>query len=246
MRVSAIRRNALFAIDELTFELTRAQPPDAAAMLLHELAQKYHIAALSTLLTEADTQTFRRLLGLGGEARVNLLKHLRQHAPDNHWLRCASLLDPYFGCVVAQRLDVAREIASLSPAQWLDGEEYEDDFWYARLMHTIVCLGPSDPTLARIVAEMERCLEGEQSGRLLVSQGLLKRDPSLFEAGLTQLIDERATYFEKKRGTIIKDIDRYETERHLFLEGAALLNIANWSGLATTREKLFIPALMRH
>src|SRR5262245_61977369 len=120
MRVSLIQKNALFSIDSLSDELTRQRSPQAVAILLHKLERTYSVAALSTLLVEADVHKYRRLLALAGETRVRLLKHLREHAIERSYFACGSLLDSFFGCVVAQRLDVAREIVGLSPARWLE------------------------------------------------------------------------------------------------------------------------------
>src|SRR5262245_52201410 len=108
MRVSLIRQNVLFTIDEIKDELTREHPLDVQATLLHDLARSYYVAALGTLLVEADSGMFRHLLVLGGEARVRLLKLLRQGDARRRWMSAASVLDPFFGCVVAARLDVAR------------------------------------------------------------------------------------------------------------------------------------------
>ncbi|AUX34389.1 MULTISPECIES: Imm49 family immunity protein [Sorangium] len=243
MRVRLVRENALFLLDEASERLALENPPAVTLELLHEASRLHVLAALSSLLSEADTREFRDRLLQAGEARAQLLALARQQALRRHRLRCASLLDPLFGCVAVGATDVARRIAELAPQQPIEGEEYEDDFWYAHALHGLVRGAASE--LPAAIERFEGALEGLRAPRLLALRGLSGRDQGCFDAGIEQMIEERGETFERKRGTLVRDAMGYATERHIFLEGAALLVLAEAVGLETRREYRFIPRIAR-
>ncbi|WP_437669527.1 hypothetical protein [Sorangium sp. So ce131] len=243
MRLRLVRENLLFLLDEVSQRLTLANPPAVALELLHEASRLHTLAALSSLLSEADTREFRdRLLQAGG-VRAQLLGFARQRALHQHRLCCASLLDPLLGCVATGAFDLARRIAEVAPREPILDEEYEEDFWYAHALHMLV--SGSVRELPAAIERFEVALAGMAAPRLPMLKGLSGRDQRRFDAGLEQMIEEREQYFERKRGTLVRDAMAYATERHIFLEGAALLVLAEQAGLKTRREYRFIPRIAR-
>jgi hypothetical protein len=243
MRIRLVRQNSLILLDDVSERLTRENPATVTLELLHEASRLHTLAALSGLLSEADTHEFRDQLRQAGEARAKLLTFARERSLDRHRLCCTSLLDPLLGCVATGAPHVARRIAELAPRQPIQEEEYEEDFWYAHALHLAVRGVVSEIPAA--IEQFERALEGMAAPRLLVLKGLSVRDQGCFDAGIDQMIEEREENFERKRGTLVRDVMGYATERHIFLEGAALLVLAEQTGLQTQREYRFIPRIAR-
>ena len=59
------------------------------------------------------------------------------------------------------------------------------------------------------------------------------------------LIDERAAWFRARVGRLAPEDPSFETDRFVFIEGLALVRLAELRGLRVEEEYLFLPSLAR-
>lgn len=245
-RPEIFRENALFLVEALKTALGQPQAPEARDRLLFELSRNHRIAGIGALLTLADTEEFRRQLGRSGEARREMLSAgLRTDAPPGRY-RCASHLAPFFDALVGGADGVAAEIARRSPDAWREGEEFEDDFHYARLVHAFFLAGcrPAPPAEAAL-ADLRRSLDGDEPARLVLCAALLAGGQEDFERGLEALLGEREAEIGEREKGVVADPAWHFTGKYVFVEGLALLHLAERRGLTAPQGRASLPDLAR-
>ncbi len=141
---------------------------------------------------------------------------------------------------------VARELARLSSKTLLEEEELEEDFYYGRFLHWLA-EGPqaSEREAEHILEGFARAVGEEQSARCSMCKALLARDQQGFDAALHGLIEERRVYFQGKAESLSVKDEAYETNRFIFVEGLALVRMAERRGLEVAPEYRYIPGLAR-
>jgi hypothetical protein len=145
--------------------------------------------------------------------------------------------------LAAGDISLAQTIIELSPIEFLKQHEYEDDYCYARILHGLV--SGQEELLGDMLSRFAVYLEGIENGRLLVARALTNRNQDGFDAGFQALLLDR-------QKEIAKDVERRQVEtpeiiaaRRVFIEGLAILRLAEQVGLATEQEYLFCPSLAR-
>jgi Immunity protein 49 len=245
-RSELLRENALFLVEALTAALGAAPAQEERDRLLFELSRNHRIAGIGALLALADADEFRRELSRSGEARRQMLSAgLRPGAPPSRYRR-ASHVGPFFDALVGGADGVAAEIARRSPAAWGEGEEFQDDFHYARFVHAFFLGGcrPA-PEAEAALADLRRCLEGEEPARLLLCAALLAGSQQDLERGMEALLREREDEVLGREKGPVADPARHFSEKYVFVEGLALLHLAERRGLAAPRGYPAIPDLAR-
>jgi hypothetical protein len=210
-----------------------------------EVCGKLRALGIMTLLTKADTDTFCHNLIRSGMARQTYLRRCRESGlmEDHH--RASGRYEPLMDAIAAGDLGLAARIAALSPTDWMDGHEYEDDYCYAQLLHMLVAGEPDEAKAAALTARFEAYMEGRPNPRLDVARSLWERNQDGFSAGFEPLLRERETRIARdvERGAFQKP--EVIAERRVFVEGLALLRLAEIRGLATETEYRFCPSLAR-
>jgi hypothetical protein len=72
---------------------------------------------------------------------------------------------------------------SLSPVEFRDGHEYEDDFCYAQIISRWVVEPPREEDVAALLQRFASFTEGEPKARLALCQALASRDPADYYKG---------------------------------------------------------------
>lgn len=222
------------------------RPASQMERVLFYLCQWYRIGANGRLLCYADVKAFHEHLARSGEARRRMLRlRASQGLPFGRFSGTAQ-----YGAVcdalAAGADEVACEIAQLSCKSLLGGEELEEDFYYGRFIHWLA-EGPGAPEreAARILEEFGRVVGGDVPAQLSICEALLARDQRGFDVSLHTLIEERAAYFRAKARALSAKDEAYETNRFVFVEGLALVRMAERRGLSAAPEYKFIPGLVR-
>ncbi len=133
-----MRENATFDLEESLKSLGRA--PDKDLYLLQQIALRYHLLGLVTLLEDADVRGFAGCLALSGQVDVKLRSH---DLSANPRFIAASPGIPFTDALAAGDLDTARAIARAAPSTHQDEIEYEVDFLSLRFQHLLL-LSPDD------------------------------------------------------------------------------------------------------
>jgi hypothetical protein len=218
--MEVVRDNALHAVGLLEADLGGAGA-DEREQLLFRLPTFHRKAGIAALLSEADVPELRRCLARSAQARIELLRLPARLGRAPGRFQCASHTGPLFDALVAAEDGLAKEIATLSPQRWLEGEEIEEDFYWAAYLHALVRSGPASSEARDALSPFARAAGGEGT-RLGVARALVARRRDLFEASMKELLLEReAEIAELEKGPVI-DPERHAVERYVFVEGLAL------------------------
>ena len=141
---------------------------------------------------------------------------------------------PFSMHMVAGILPLARDIAPLSTEQWKREWEYEDDFCFFLLLHTIVKQPEAFPTPATrpLLERFERALEGGKSTHLDVAKALAARDPHAFSEALGSLLvaEERQIDEDRDSAAVHERDILFWPKSRVSIEGLALLQIGESTG----------------
>ncbi|GHG78738.1 Imm49 family immunity protein [Comamonas sp. JC664] len=212
----------------------------------HTLSQQYRALGISLLLREANTDAFFHWLIQSALVRAHVLERCRAEGNEASPHRRASLNGPFFDAVTASQWKLARKIADHSADTWMQGEEYEDDFAYARFLYLLVHFGASDRTpLTRVLTQFETALEGGSASRLDLCLALLNKDSDAFDSAFSAVLLDHSLLQKKQRQTSLARDLAFEPNSQVMVEGLAVLNIASALGLRTQPEYPLCPGLVR-
>jgi len=231
-----------FELDEIAEDNSLENIGGACERIAHE----YRSLAICKLLADADTDAFYHNLIRSGQIRFYYLSRCHRENRVQDSLLVASLIASFFDAVTANQFRLAIEMSRLSSRQWSPDDEYEDDFCYARFLYQYVAPElDRDDDLEGILSRFQLALEGKQNARWNVCKSLLAVDQAMFNEAYQQLIDERTEQIEEEEDSALGEEMTFLTEKHIFVEGLAILKIAERVGLQTEAEYLYCPAIAR-
>ena len=210
------------------------------------VAASYRALGICELLIDADVDGFQHQLVRSAQTRKHLLtvRKIERNVRDPE-LR-ASIVGPFLAALAAHHSDLAQEIAELSTRTWFKDHEYEDDFIYARFLYDLAEGKLSRVELEAMLVQFEAILEGGPSRRLPICRALLSRDQGAFDDAFAALLAARNAEIKAARKTFEGEELTFKPESRVFVEGLALLELADRAGLATMAEyPPLIPALAR-
>jgi len=232
---------------ETAFWMAGVYSPDYPARLLGELAtdvsNKIRAIAIFRLLSDGKSNSFYHNLIRSGLVRQRYLQRCRDENLLSDHFRASGRYLPLFDAIAAADFMLAASIIDLSPTEYMPGHEYEDDHCYAQISHGLVT-GRTERA-QELLGRFERYLEGGRNGRFLVVAALLEKDQQAFDLAFEQLLSdrEREIAADKKRRQI--ESPPILAFRRIFVEGLAILRLAEKVRLRTEGEYLFCPSIAR-
>jgi len=218
-------------------------PLEQLGELTQEVCAKLRAIACFHLLKDGGVNSFYHNLIRSGRARAAYLKRCMDEVALEDHFRASGRYAAVCDCVAANDSDLAVRIIELSPAEFMPGHEYEDDYCYAQLLHGLVT--GREGRASDLLAQLERYLDGAPNGRYLIAKSLTERRQGDFNEGFEQLLKDR-------QQEIASDIERGQIEsphivtaRRVFVEGLAILRFAEKVGLQTEEDYLFCPSIAR-
>lgn len=200
-----------------------------------ELSSYYRALGICELLIECDVDAFFHFLIHGALTRKYYLARCAREGMLDEPERRASLLDPFFDAVAANQLGLAGEIAALSASSRVEDFEDDIDFACARAAHAL--LSPvGSPDLRAAIDGYEAALGGDGDERLAVYRAIDGRDERAFAEAFPALIEAHDERMAKLESSIRSNESTYLPNSHVFIEGLALLRIAERAGMRTERE----------
>lgn len=210
------------------------------------LTKYFRISAVGAILLGSDSEAFYHQLTGSGQVRRYFLERCGEQPEFKSAYRATGNSRAFLDVVAARQLTLAREIVSFSSPVWWEGEEYEEDFYYAHLLHLLVEEERPVLQLVETVDRLEEALEGDHPGRLLVCRSLVEEDEGAFGEGFAGLLEARELELEEMSdGFWPNDRIEHRAESQVFVEGLALLNLADLAGLKTEAEYRFCPLATR-
>jgi hypothetical protein len=217
--------------------------------IFDELIPQLEALGLCHLLEFADEGRFRENMARSGHARRYFLRRsrLEKNQADRHL--AVSRTRAFLDALIAGALPLARDIALLSTEEWNPAWEYEDDFCFYQLLHTIAKQPDPFPTpeVHALIERFERSLEGGESAHFEVSKALVARDPKAFAGALVALLEAEEAQIEADRGSaavLERDI-LYWPKSRVSIEGLALLKTTELVGMRVPGEFPLCPRAAR-
>jgi hypothetical protein len=217
---------------------------DLAGRFYEGITTHLRAMGISYLLLDGAADAFYAELTISAQARRHYLARCAKTGYSDFHNAC-SRWGAFFDALASHAGGLAADIARLSPADWLAGDEYEDDYCYARFLHFTIAGGAAPDELEAILVRFEAALEGAASPRLAVCRALLVRDQAAFDTAFDELLLERRAEIAEERAGIAEEDICAALGTYVFVEGLALLRIAEGAGLKTRREYPLCPALAR-
>ncbi|QQR45135.1 immunity 49 family protein [Myxococcus xanthus] len=198
---------------------------------------------IARLLMHADTNGFHHELLRSAYTRASYLARCqREGYADFHG--ATSRFEPFLDALTAGDFACAKRIAELSPALFRKGDEYQEDFIYARFLFDF-CLveGRAGDALEGLLAQYE-AIDGHSWTRLELCRALYSRDAARFERGIEGLLEDRAQEVAGQQRRRMDDAPSL-TGQAVCIEALALLKLAESSSIPARNEYRFCPALAR-
>ncbi|GAB5537522.1 MAG: hypothetical protein Rubg2KO_37710 [Rubricoccaceae bacterium] len=201
------------------------------------LSEQYRKIGVSYLLLDGNLDDYAHSLITSAITRRALLRRGLPEEPDHAYR--ASFLDPFHDAVAVGQIELAAEIGRLSPAEWYEDFEYEEDFLYAQILFGLV--DPGTRPLETLVEQHEKALRGVDDSRNGVCRALIAREPIAFVDAFDDFIRQVVDEIAEARVSSYQFYDFQEVS----VEGLALLRLAEHAGLPTEREYRHCPSWAR-
>lgn len=237
----AVAYDAAFWLSAFT---NPSYPVDQLGEVCVATCDKLRTLAIIALVSKGDHRAFTHNLVRSGRCRLSYLQRVQQGGrPDHH--DASARVAPFFDAVAAADFALARQIASLSPREWRQGHEYEDDFCHAQIAHAVLAPVADVGRTEALFARWEQVLDGQPDARLPVLRALALRDKAGFDPAFEGLVQQREDALAAERARArIEEFDVIAA-RQLFVDGLALLRMATQLGLHTQAEYRGCPSLAR-
>jgi hypothetical protein len=219
-------------------------PLDDAGRFYEDYCDSARAHAILRIVVDADAEGFFSDLIDGAYKRRHYLARCAKAGFRDVFAAC-SRGPSFFDAVAADAFDLATEIGTLSPDDVVAGEEYEEDFCYLRFLHAFVRGGnAAGPELDALLSRFELALDGGWSSRLDVCRALRAGDGDAFTLAFESLLLDRQNEVRAMAPRAEEEVVM-ALDSQIFVEGLALLRLADREGLPTERQYPGCPAIAR-
>ncbi len=244
MNLKALREDSGRAVRRL---LEGIEPSFEASVLVRDvqdLCLHFHIIAVATLLVDGKPQGFFLNLCRAAENWRRLLAHLRREGAP---LPASKHHAPLLGALAAGHWTLARQVAELSETRWLPGEEYRTEHVWSQVLQSLVVSGVGEGSALSPLLEAMDALGGEDmEDRALLVRALVESNESEFAKAFAHAALVRQEVIEKRAKLFTTPVTKFAPHRYLWLEGLALLRLAERAGFPMNEEHyLYCPPLAR-
>ncbi|MCY1042219.1 hypothetical protein OV208_12920 [Corallococcus sp. bb12-1] len=209
---------------------------------MDELCLHFHVVAVATLLVDGNPQGFFVNLCRAAENWRRLMVHLRREAIP---IPASRSTVPLLGAAVSGHWELARQVAELAETRWCPEGEYRTEHAWAQVVHTLIAPGTKNALLPRI-EELEAA-EGEtNSGLAACARALMDVDGESFTEAFRHAGQVHGEDVERRAKLFTTPVTRFAPRRAIWLEGLALLRLAERLGIAPHEEHFrYCPPLAR-
>ncbi|WNG33320.1 hypothetical protein F0U61_06590 [Archangium violaceum] len=237
------------AQENYTFQLRRAleavEDGDATTETLATIAFSYRVLGICALLRHLDAEQFAKLLRKSGLARLQLLRQATPENPVPPRLLAISHDVGFCAALAAGDLNTATRIAERSPDTYVDGWEHEEDFLFFHFLQQLLHAPDDTAARHRTMERWTQVVEGEPTVYFTVCRTLLDADEAAFSMALEELIETRKESLRKYRQQLDFDQELDATEGKVYINGLALVRMAQSRGLTVPERLELIPRQAR-
>ncbi|CAM2064991.1 Immunity 49 family protein [Sulfidibacter corallicola] len=230
------RKNAYLELAELLPALL-AQPKFDQ---LVSFAQAYRIKACGFLFADFDPHLCLHDLSRSGRAFLFALPKIDPKA------YVVSRAEAFFDAIAANDQSCAADLAGyLAKGDFQRNFEYEEDYLYYQFLFHFFFLKSEAAVCRGFLDRIEAVIEGAEYPRLDICTAFMDDEAEDFEDAFTLLLDEREAFYRAKREDESLTEELLLTEGKFFVEGLALLRLAERKGFPVQDEYLFVPSPVR-
>jgi hypothetical protein len=223
-----------------------------------ELGEYFQGLGIAALLANEDQDEFRTNLVRSGHARRYFLRTSAAEQSTSDRFLAVSRTEALWDSLAAGSPNLAAEIAELSIDQWHGDWEYEDDYWYHKLVgNLLLARRRNEPGASGAVQALPRlaaALGDEAEPRYRLCKALLAKDESAFNEALFDLLEHEQRRFDAKRDSIVSaefPESLFWLKSFVSIEGLALIHLGSLFGITADEhlplcpEAARLPALSR-
>lgn len=245
-RLQEIREEARDRLEEKLAVIAYGLPVTQIAGDHEAAIELFQAVATSRLMLEFDTEGFQKHLVFSGYGLRYLLRRCQIEETVDLCHLAISRTEAFFNVIGVGHTALAADIVARSPKKWTTDGEYEDDYCYMAFLHRFA-VEPAQADqgmLDALLKRFERSLQGAPSPRLAVCRAFLARDGSAFDVAFNELLRAHENWIDVN--TKYRSFDPVFLMRsRLFVEGIALLRIAERLGFSVQAEYRFCPSIAR-
>lgn len=234
--VSIAVKNSGLALEDVLSHVIAAPP--RRKYYLH-VCLLYRRMAVGELLMSSDPEPFYGYLFKSSRAFL----HFLTTAPEDEKLTSAS--EPFFDAVACRDDDGARAMARAARTTLAAGKEYEEDFFYVRILMDHFFLDAPGEGVRRMLEEWASLVADTPDVRLDLCRALVDRDQAGFDAALAEGIDQRQSRIRQQRDRETLHPDEAATLAHVSIEVLAWLELAERAGLKVATDSPLAPGVAR-
>ncbi|NTX52113.1 immunity 49 family protein [Myxococcus sp. CA039A] len=244
MDLETIQDNAWYTLTMALKAITVKAAVERSGRAYFVASKMYHRLAIGELLSEARTDRFQVLLCKSAQAQLHLLRLQAGGRTFEPLITCPSRNSSFHDALAAGQLGLAVELARLASEHHEARAEYEDDFLLQHFMHKrLLQLHTRAPfDFQPLLERWGVVVKGEHAPFLSTCRALLERDAEAFHDGLLATIAERGRQFRQKDAF---PVEIRRTDGPVFIQGTALLRLAELDALPIQREYPTIPHFAR-
>jgi len=244
--MKSLRADAALKLDGLMDDFRPGADRDTLLAQVNDIILSLHTIGVATLLADGNPQGFFLNLCRAAENGRRFLELLRarQLTPPP-----ASWNVPLLAALAAGSFAQADAIAAASTTTWQHAEvrEYEDEFLWAVILQQLARQKPPPATqLEPLIARLEKVSKKEYGSRCALARALLTKAPEDFAKAFESARLEYELRIEKEAKEFGTPVTSFAPHRFLWLEGLALLRLAERAGLALDgADARYCPPLAR-
>jgi hypothetical protein len=245
-RLREIQEEARDRLEEKLSVIASGLPVAQIAEECEAAIELFQAVATSRLMLSFDTVGYQKHLAFSGYGLRYLLQRCQTEGTVDLCHLAISRTEAFFNVLAVGHTALAADIVARSPREWTPDGEYEDDYSYMAFLHHFA-LEPDQidrSALEALLKRFERSLEGAPSPRLAICRAFLERNEPAFDAAFDALLMAHESW--SSSNTKYRSFDPVVLMRsRLFMEGVALLLLAERLGFHTQAEYRFCPSIAR-
>ena len=229
--LSVYRENFYFYIGEITRNINHIS---VNWKLAAEISDLFRRMGISCLFIDNDIKSFFSYLNDGGNAFL----FCSQKIPQQDLI--SSRFNPFFDALVCKNHPLAVKIAEQHPKLCNQNYEYPEEFYYYHFLMEFFLEKERDQ-IEQILKAYETILDGNPDIRFDLCQSLYEVNAETFEENLHSLIQLWESEQKNMQEKELLPPEIIETEGSIFLEGIALLRIAQNTGIRLDNSFSYMP-----
>ncbi|MEQ1850439.1 MAG: Imm49 family immunity protein [Chthoniobacteraceae bacterium] len=210
-----------------------------------DLSRKLRALAVIALSVSGECDGFHHNLIRSAITRTKYLERAMEvGGADEHHV-ASGRYEPMTDAIAAGALALARLVAQLSPREFRQSHEYEDDYCYAQIISRWISEPVLDAEAQLFIDRFAKYVGDKPNARLSVCSALALRDQPAFDEAFEGLLGIRDLEIEEAKARGQLEETHVIAQRRVFVEGLAILRLAEKRGLRTQAEYRYCPSLAR-